>query len=309
MSKKSRTTGILTPELRRVLGKKRISPNVRWNEFESKRGRVYNKIIELPEDFNTILGSPHCWNLLADYDIHNKLSQLEGILSKLGSWHPVPIRRIIVNSQKGKRVFTVKRVTVLNWISDEMTFLRDNFADDSTALKPEERRTRLDDIRKEYFLQKIKKRSRLRPNEWKIILKYYRRIEKINPFHLPLDEGKKYSWYEVKSILMNTNVEMAKIELKTKDEFKESDVIRLKVVTEEAKINKLIDETNEKIKKKGFQYSLPTLVKTDPTKHINFEDIPKEHRIKLQKFEELKKEFRSKLLEIGMTANIKPYFY
>ncbi len=309
MSKKTKTTGILTLELRKTLAKTKISPNVLWNEFDPKKGRIANKIRELPEDFQTIIGSPHCWDFLIDYEIRNKLLLLERILADLGSWNPTPIRRIKAIQNGEKRIFEVEMVSLLNWRFEEQEYLRQHLADEETALKPEQRRARLEEIKQRYFLAKIKEKSSLKPNEWNIIFNYYKKIEKINPYHLPLDKTKQYSWQDIKTILINATIVKPKIELKFKNEFKESDAVRIQVADQEKQVKKILDSMNKKIQKDGYQYAYPLFDRVDSSKHIKLDDIPEVHRKKLTKYSSYEKDFRDKIKKIGMTAKINPLFY
>lgn len=129
MSNKSDNTGILTRKQREFLREKKIPRNIKWNLLDPKNGSLTNKIIELPEDFQIIFGSPHCWDFLTYHKITNSLNKLEGILSKFQMWYSVPTKRIKALSKNETRFYVVETIDITNFEDVPEEFLIENFAD------------------------------------------------------------------------------------------------------------------------------------------------------------------------------------
>lgn len=254
---KSETTGILTTNLRECLKRKKLSSNIKRNEFDLKDGRIRNKILELSEDFAIIGGSPHCWNFLVDKDIRNSIFRLEKIISKILAGHPTPLRRLKCISSK-KRIFTVERIFVPAGSLTEQNFISLNFSDEKTKLNSFDMRERLEKLRDQYYFKTIKEGSNLRPNEWKFLLNHYKKYEKQNPFYLPLSPDKEYTWLDVKNEL--TQIENITTQIIPNEDSEYDEMWKI-INTQSERfdkkrskvINHDIDKIDEKIRKYGFQ--------------------------------------------------------
>lgn len=271
--KKTETTGILTEHLRKLLKEKKIPANTKNNEFDLKNGRIKNKILELPEDFEIIAGSPHCLDFLTETDIRNSIYRLDTILSKILAWKPRPLNRLKCINKSQKRVFVVKKVKVIVESSTEQEFLLSKFSDEKTELNSSDMRERLEKLKDEYYFKKIKEGSNLRPNEWKFLLKHYEKYKKQHPFYLPLIKDKEYTWSDVKKEL--THIENTSIESKSNEDKEYTEMWKI-INTQSEKsdkkrsksINQDIDKIDEKIRKYGFQIDRERFPRTREVKKI-----------------------------------------
>jgi len=192
---KTESTGILTKSLKKYLIQKKMPANEKWNWLEPNKGYLSKKIHELPEDFRYIVNSPYTWELIENSKIRDSLRKVIGILSEIiGGSLPIPIWRIVAEKNNGKRQFTVKELK--SFLLEKKIF--STFFSDSETKELTQSKNHFTDLRTEYILDKIRKGSGLRTNEWKFLKNYYKKNMNIAPFYMPLDPNKNYSWIEVK---------------------------------------------------------------------------------------------------------------
>lgn len=197
--RKFHRTGILTLEQRRLLKKKNLEANVKWNLFNPKSGRLTKKVKELSKDFEVIISSPHCWNWLASLPVTLSIIELKENLNKLSLDYFVPTKRLKAISKNGKRLFVVEPINVLRELPKSENKVLEKFVEYNENTTSRNERDYLKNLRREYNLSIIKSRSNLRQGEWRIIKRFYKKSKNSHLFFLPFEENKFYTWDEIKN--------------------------------------------------------------------------------------------------------------
>ena len=127
---------------------------------------IFKHLKELPTDLLLMKDNPIFHRFIDDYFVRNELTKLDGALDQLLGFHTLPIRKLGVTRTKS-RPYHLKPV----------------FASGS-ELKTESKR------------RKIVTKG-LKSHEKNLVLEYIKKVG----YNLPLEEGKFYTWMEVKKLL------------------------------------------------------------------------------------------------------------
>src|SRR3989304_10562976 len=209
--KTSKTTGILTNVQRIQLRGKNLSANVKWNLFDLNKGRLTRKIKQCPEDFEILANSPHCLGWLTDSSIRDSLNELAQIISKINNFEIIPIKRLKATKKNGKRSYMAETINLPDLLNLEKDYIIEANSVEKSKTTPAEERERLEVLRDNYYLEKIKEKSSLRPNEWKLLFDYYKKNSRENRFFLPLYFERSYTWQQVKNELIKKSYTVKKI--------------------------------------------------------------------------------------------------
>lgn len=210
----SKNFGILTLEQRKLLRKKKIPSNVKWNLLNTSSGRLTKKVKELSKDFEIISSSPHCWNWLTSLPVTLSIINLKESLDEMAHDYFVPTKRLKVIKKSGKRLFKVELIDVLTTLSKSESKILEKFVAIDDNLPPRDEKHYLKKLRIDYNLSTIKSKSSLRPKEWKIIKEYYQKDDNLHLFFLPFKEDKFYTWDEVEKELLKGPTTLLKESIK-----------------------------------------------------------------------------------------------
>lgn len=188
----NRNTGILTTEQRRILLEGKIKSNIKWNLLDIKKGRLTKKIKELAKDFEIISDSIDCWEWFTNIQIKNNLNSIDAMIKKITDFYPLPGHQLKAVTIKGKRRYCLNELFNVQVNPAESRYYN---------MQSSARKKLLNERHHEYFLYKMKKSSSLKENEWRFIKNYLQKNLKDNYYDLPLEEGKYYTWKEVKKEL------------------------------------------------------------------------------------------------------------
>ena len=170
MAKTVRTKriGLFTDSQRKQIKRNKINRDNKSNLLPKNQrdSPIFKHLKELSSDLLLMKDSPMFHRFNDDYFVRNELTKLEGALDQLLRFHTLPIRKLSVTRTKS-RPYHLKPV----------------FASGS-ELKIESKRRKA-------------VTKGLKQHEKNLVIEY---IEKIG-YNLPLEEGKFYTWKQVKQIL------------------------------------------------------------------------------------------------------------
>lgn len=127
---------------------------------------IFKHLKELPTDLLLMKDNPKFHRFIDDYLVRNELTKLEGALDQLLRFHTLPMRMLAVTRTKSKPYY-LKPVPA-----------------SGSELKTESKR------------RKIVTKG-LKPHEKNLVLEYIKKVG----YNLPLEEGKFYTWKQVKQLL------------------------------------------------------------------------------------------------------------
>ena len=127
---------------------------------------IFKHLKELPTDLLLMKDNPKFHRFIDDYLVRNELTKLEGALDQLLGFHTLPIRKLGVTRTKS-RPYHLKPVLA-----------------SGSELKTESKR------------RKIVTKG-LKSHEKNLVLEYIKKVG----YNLPLEEGKFYTWKQVKQLL------------------------------------------------------------------------------------------------------------
>jgi len=171
MAKTVRTKriGLFTDEQRKQIKRNKISRDNKSKmlPMNQRDSPIFKHLKELSTDLLLMKDNPEFHRFIDNYLVRNELTKLEGALDQLLGFHILPIRKLGVTRTKS-RPYHLKPV----------------FATGS-ELKTESKR------------RKIVTKG-LKSHEKNLVLEYVKNVG----YNLPLDEGKFYTWKQVKQRLI-----------------------------------------------------------------------------------------------------------
>ena len=170
MAKTVRTKriGLFTDSQRKQIKRNKINRDNKSKllPMNQRDSPIFKHLKELSTDLLLMKDNPIFHRFIDDYFVRNELYKLQGALDQLLGFHILPIRKLGVTRTKS-RPYHLKPV----------------FASGS-ELKTESKR------------RKIVTKG-LKPHEKNLVLEYIKKVG----YNLPLEEGKFYTWKQVKQLL------------------------------------------------------------------------------------------------------------
>lgn len=170
MAKTVRTKriGLFTDEQRKQIKKNKINRDNKSKLLpkNQKDSPIFKHLKELPTDLLLMKDNPVFHEFIDDYFVRNELIKLEGALDQLLRFHTLPIRKLGVTRTKSKPYY-LKSVLA-----------------SGSELKVERKRREI-------------VTKGLKSHEKNLVLEYVKKVG----YNLPLEEGKSYTWKQVKQLL------------------------------------------------------------------------------------------------------------
>jgi hypothetical protein len=170
MAKTIRTKriGLFTDEQRKQIKKNKISRDNKSKLLpkNQKDSPIFKHLKELPTDLLLMKDNPVFHEFIDDYFVKRELDKLEGALDQLLRFHSIPMRMLGVSRNKNKPYY-LKPVLA-----------------SGSELKVDSKRRRI-------------VTKGLKSHEKNLVLEYMKQVG----YNLPLEEGKSYTWKQVRQLL------------------------------------------------------------------------------------------------------------
>gem|GEM_PF-2690260 len=218
-SKRTKKIGLLTDTQRTAIKNNTVNKTMKWKMMDLEKGRLITDLRAVVEDLRLILNSPKFdyWKL--EYRVVQELNNLEEIVNESQRCAHIPKERIAATKIENKRMFYLKAVMLKECLG-------------------------LEKNSKDRILVKG-----LKSAESRLIKEYITK----NSYNFPLEDGKYYSWLDVKKRLKEKMETRQKpVENVIREEFQKRMNIAWDMIRE--KLSKEFE--NEIINKTGFGIKL-----------------------------------------------------